>query len=130
MLETNVSILSDKLKWSRKKSTIIAATYVILVGALVSLGFGPLDFVTILGLGLLDFFDFISNSVLMPIVALLTCISIGFFIKPQVIYDEVELNGEFKEKKFYTVMLKWIAPICLVLILLFAVSEAMGWIKV
>lgn len=130
LLETNVSILSDKLKWSRKKSTIIAATYVILVGALVSLGFGPLDFVTILGLGLLDFFDFISNSVLMPIVALLTCISIGFFIKPQVIYDEVELNGEFKEKKFYTVMLKWIAPICLVLILLFAVSEAMGWIKV
>lgn len=130
LLETNVSILSDKLKWSRKKSTIIAATYVILVGALVSLGFGPLDFVTILGLGLLDFFDFISNSVLMPIVALLTCISIGFFIKPQVIYDEVELNGEFKEKKFYTIMLKWIAPICLVLILLFAVSEAMGWIKV
>ena len=130
LLETNVSILCDKLNWSRKKSTLIAAVYVLIVGSLVSLGFGPLDFVTILGLGLLDFFDFISNSVLMPIVALLTCISIGFFIKPQVIYDEVELNGEFKEKKFYTIMLKWISPICLVLILLFAVSEAMGWIKV
>ena len=130
LLETNVSILCDKLNWSRKKSTLIAAIYVLVIGSLVSLGFGPLDFVTILGLGLLDFFDFISNSVLMPIVALLTCVSIGFFIKPQVIYDEVELNGEFKEKKFYTVMLKWISPICLVLILLFAVSEAMGWIKV
>lgn len=33
-------------------------------------------------------------------------------------------------KKFYTVMLKWIAPICLIMILIFAVSEAMGWIKV
>lgn len=130
LLETNVSILCDKLNWSRKKSTLITVAYVLIVGSLVSLGFGPLDFVTILGLGLLDFFDFISNSVLMPIVALLTCVSIGFFIKPQVIYDEVELNGEFKEKKFYTVMLKWISPICLVLILLFAVSEAMGWIKV
>ena len=67
-----------------------------------SLGFfGPLDFVQIIGLGLLDFFDFLSNSVLMPIVAILTCISIGFFIKPKAVYDEVELNGPFKMKKSF-----------------------------
>lgn len=131
LLETNVSILCDKFGMTRKKSTLFATAYVLVVGGLVSLGFGPLSFIKILGLGLLDFFDFISNSVLMPIVALLTCISIGFFIKPQVIYDEVEYGGKtFKEKKFYTVMLKWFAPICLILILIFAVSEAMGWIKV
>lgn len=131
LLETNVSIISDKFGLDRKKSTVIATIYILVVGGLVSLGFGPLSFIKILGLGLLDFFDFISNSVLMPIVALLTCISIGFFIKPQVIYDEVEYGGRtFKEKKFYTVMLKWFAPICLILILFFAVSEAMGWIKV
>lgn len=131
LLETNVSILCDKFGMNRKKSTLVATAYVLVVGGLVSLGFGPLNFIKILGLGLLDFFDFISNSVLMPIVALLTCISIGFFIKPQVIYDEVEYGGKiFKEKKFYTVMLKWFAPICLILILIFAVSEAMGWIKV
>ena len=130
LLETNVSILCDKLHWGRKKATIVATTFILVVGAFVSLGFGPLSFVQIIGLGLLDFFDFLSNSVLMPVVAFLTCVSIGFFIKPQVIYDEVERNGEFKEKKFYTVMLKYIAPICLVLILIFAVSEAMGWIKV
>lgn len=130
LLETNVSIICDKLHWGRKKATIVTTIYILVVGAVVSLGFGPLNFIKILGLGLLDFFDFLSNSVLMPITAILTCISIGFFIKPQVIYDEVERNGEFKEKKFYTVMLKWVAPICLMLILLFAVSEAMGWIKV
>ncbi len=131
LLETNVSIICDKLNWKRKKSTIIVSIYVIIMGAIISLGFGPLSFVKIIGMGLLDFFDFISNSVLMPIVALLTCISIGFFVKPQAIYDEVELNGhKFREKKFYTVMLKWGAPICLILILIFAVSEAMGWIKV
>ena len=130
LLETNVSIVCDKLHWSRKKATILVTIYVLLIGSMVSLGFGPLSFIKIIGLGLLDFFDFISNSVLMPIVALLTCISIGFFIKPQVICDEVELNKPFKEKKFYIIMLKYGAPICLVLILLFAVSEAMGWIKV
>ena len=130
LMETNVSILNDKLKWGRRKTTIIVTIYVLIVGAVVSLGFGPLSFLQIIGMGLLDFFDFLSNSVLMPIVAILTCISIGYFIKPQVIYDEIEVNGKFKMKKFYTVILKWIAPICLVLILLFAVSEALGWIKV
>ncbi|MBD5491957.1 MAG: sodium-dependent transporter [Lachnospiraceae bacterium] len=130
LMETNVSILNDKLKWGRRKTTIIVTAYVLILGSVVSLGFGPLDFIQIIGMGLLDFFDFISNSVLMPVVAILTCISIGYFIKPQVIYDEIEINGKFKMKKFYTVILKWIAPICLVLILLFAVSEALGWIKV
>ncbi len=130
LLETNVSILCDKLHWSRKKATILVTAYILIMGSIISLGFGPFDFIQILGLGLLDFFDFISNSVLMPIVAILTCISIGFFIKPQVIYEEVELNEPFKEKKFYTFMLKWGAPVCLIMILIFAVSEAMGWIKV
>lgn len=130
LLETNVSIVCDKLHWSRKKATIIVTVYILIVGSIVSLGFGPLSFVKLIGMGLLDFCDFLSNSVLMPIVALLTCISIGYFIKPQAICDEVELNKPFKEKKFYIVMLKYGAPICLVLILIFAVSEAMGWIKV
>lgn len=130
LLETCVSIICDKLHWNRKKATIACSIYILIVGAIVSLGFGPLSFVQILGLGLLDFFDFLSNSVLMPIVAALTCICIGFFVKPKAIFDEVELNGPFKEKKFYTVILKWIAPICLVLILIFSVSEALGWIKV
>lgn len=130
LMETAVSILRDKFGWERKKATLLVTLYVLILGAVVSLGFGPLSFIQIIGLGLLDFFDFISNSVLMPIVAILTCVSIGHFIGPKVIEDEVEINGPFKIKKFYRIMLKWVAPIFLVLILIFAVSEAMGWIVV
>lgn len=130
LMETNVSIVRDKFGWSRKKSTLIITLYVLILGFIVSLGFGPLSFIKIIGLGLLDFFDFLSNSVLMPIVAILTCVCIGHFIGSKTVEDEVEINGPFKVKKFYRIMLKWIAPICLVLILIFAVSEAMGWIKV
>ncbi|HIX28519.1 MAG TPA: sodium-dependent transporter [Candidatus Blautia stercoravium] len=130
LMETNVSIVRDKFGWSRKKSTIVITLYVLILGSIVSLGFGPLSFIKIIGLGLLDFFDFLSNSVLMPIVAILTCVCIGHFIGSKTVEDEVEINGPFTVKKFYRVMLKWIAPICLVLILIFAVSEAMGWIKV
>lgn len=130
LMETNVSIVRDKFGWSRKKSTLIITLYVLILGSIVSLGFGPLSFIKIIGLGLLEFFDFLSNSVLMPIVAILTCVCIGHFIGSKTVEDEVEINGPFKVKKFYRIMLKWIAPICLVLILIFAVSEAMGWIKV
>lgn len=130
LMETNVSIVRDKFGWSRKKSTLIITLYVLILGSIVSLGFGPLSFIKIIGLGLLDFFDFLSNSVLMPIVAILTCVCIGHFIGSKTVEDEVEINGPFKVKKFYRIMLKWIAPICLVLILIFAVSEAMDWIKV
>lgn len=131
LLETNVSIICDKLHWSRKKSTVVATLYCLIVGGLISLGYGPLSFIKIIGMSLLDFFDFISNSVLMPIVAMLTCIFIGYIVKPKTIIDEVELGGKtFKEKKFYVVMLKYVAPVCLLLILLFAVSEALGLIKV
>ena len=130
LMETAVSILRDKTGWGRKKSTILITIYVLILGTIVSLGFGPLSFIQLLGLGLLDFFDFISNSVLMPIVAILTCICVGHFIGPKVIEDEVELNGPFKIKKFYRIMLKWVAPIFLALILIFAISETMGWIVV
>ena len=104
--------------------------FLIAVGIPVSLGFGVWSFIAPLGMSLLDFFDFISNSVLMPIVAFLTCIFVGFVIKPKAIVEEVELNGSFKVKRFYSVIIKYIAPVCLVAILIFAVMEALGLIKV
>ena len=67
---------------------------------------------------------------MMQIVAIISCLFVGFVIKPKVIIDEVEVNGPFKMKKFYTIIIKYIAPICLVAILIFAVMEAMGMITV
>lgn len=130
LLETNVSIVCDKWHLNRKKATIWVTIYLLVVGSFVSLGFGPLSFIKVLGMGLLDLFDFVSNSVMMPIAAFLTCIFVGFIVKPNFIYEEVERTGKFPEKKFFTIILKWIAPVCLILILIFAVSEAFGWIKV
>ena len=75
-----------------------------------SLGFGAWSNITILGFDFLDFFDFISNSVLMPIAAFLTCIFVGYIIKPKEIIDEVESSGEFKRKPLFLVMVKYIAP--------------------
>ena len=75
---------------------------------------------------ILDFFDFLSNSVLMPIVAFLTCIFVGYVIGVKSIADEVGLNGKFKLKKLFNVMIKYIAPLCLVSILVSSVLDGLG----
>ena len=84
---------------------------------------GILSGIKILGKSFLDFFDFISNNILMPMVALITCILVGYVVKTKVVSDEVELNGKFKGKKLYEIVVKYIAPICIVAILVFSVLD-------
>lgn len=130
LTETLVSIVVDKFKFSRKKACGVVYAWLLVLGIPVSLGFGIWSFIKPLGMSLLDFFDFTSNSVLMPIAAIGTCIFVGYVIKPRALIEEVEVNGKFKMKKFYSVMIKYIAPVCLVAILIFAVMEALGMITV
>ena len=78
----------------------------------------------------LTFFDFLSNSVLMPITAFFTCIFVGYFLKPQALIEEVELTGKFKRKALFSFIIKYVAPIYIILILGFSVLEGMGKITV
>lgn len=127
LMETIVSILRDKLGWTRKGTCVFVTILALVMGVPSSLGFGPLSFISWMGMSVLDIMDFISNSVLMPIVAFFTCIFIGFVIKPSTIADEVKVtDGTFKGEKLFAVMIKWIAPIFLVLILLSSVASALG----
>lgn len=127
LMETIVSILMDLFHWTRRKTSILVFVYCLLMGIPSSLGFGIWDFIQPLGMSILDAWDFISNSILMPIVALLTCFFVGFVIKPQTIIDEACVEGAaFKGKKLFTVIIKWVAPIILVAILISSILNALG----
>lgn len=126
VMEAIVSGISDAYNVKRKKATLIVYVYVLILGIICSLGFGVLNNVTIFGFDILDFLDFISNSILMPIVGMLTCFVVGFIIKPDMIISEVELNGPFKMKKFYSIMVKWIAPLFILAILISSILDALG----
>lgn len=130
LMETVVSIFQDKWKLSRRGALLTVLGVSIAFGLLSSLGYGPLSEVRILGFQFLDFFDFISNSVLMPIVALLTCIFVGYVIKPKTLTDEVELSGKFPRKPLFVAVIRYIAPICIVLILISSVLDAFGIVKI
>ena len=130
LMETIVSIFQDKFHWRRRNTCIFVAVLALVMGIPSSLGFGTLSFITWAGMTILDIMDFVSNSVMMPIVAFFTCVSVGFFVKPKTIADEVKVtDGRFVGEKLFTVMIKWITPVFLVLILLSSVANAMGWFK-
>lgn len=127
LMETIVSIIREKFDISRVKLCLLILVLSILLGVPSSLGFGVWSFIAPLGMSLLDFFDFISNNILMPIVALLTCIFIGYIIKPKAIIDEVMLSSSnFKGQKLYSITIKYIAPIFILLILISSILNALG----
>ena len=120
VLEAIVSSVIDKFAISRQKAAVIVAIATFFLGIPSALGFGVLSGVKPLGMDFLTFFDYLSNSVLMPIVALCTCILFGWVIGTKVIEDEVTKNGEdFSRRGIFRVMIKYVAPVCLIVILIF-----------
>lgn len=126
LMETVVSIFMDKFKLTRAKTCILVLIFISVLAVPSSLGFGVWSGASINGMTILDMCDFASNSVLMPIVALLTCIFVGFILKPQPIIGEITLNSVFKREKMYKVFIKYIAPILVLFILISSVMDGLG----
>lgn len=127
LMETVVSIFTDRFGKSRRVITVLVTVYTILMAIPSSLGFGIWSGISFQGMSILDFFDFLSNSILMPIVAFLTCVFVGYTVKPKTITDEVESSTKrFKSKKFYVIMIKYISPVLVLLILISSVLNALG----
>lgn len=127
IMEAIVSGLVDKFHFSRKKSAAMVTAYGLLGGTVVCLGYNLFYFELKLPNGsvgqLLDLLDYISNNCLMPLVALLTCILIGWVVKPKTVIDEVTHGGyPFRRKRLYIVMITVVAPILLFLLLLQSVG--------
>lgn len=130
ILEAIVSGIIDEFRIKRVIATLLVAVYGAALGTVCSFGFGIWSNVKIIGFDILDFLDFISNNVFLPLVGMLTCIMVGFIIKPKSIIDEVETNGPFKSKGFYSLMVKWIAPIFIFVILISGILQSFGILKI
>ena len=123
VMEAIVSGLMDKFHLTRKKSAVITTVYAFVGMLVVCFGYNIWYFELKLPNGataqILDVMDYLSNNIFMPLVAILSCILIGWVVKPKTVIDEVTRNGEkFGRKKLYIVMVKFVAPILLALLLL------------
>lgn len=130
LTESAVSTFEDELGWRRKKATVIVGIIMIALGTLSSLGYGPLANVTLIGMQFLDFFDFLTNSVMMPLAALATCLLVSRVVGTQKIEDEVTDGGKpFRRKKIFQFMIKYLCPIFAIIILISSIANAFGWIS-
>ncbi len=123
IMEAVVSSLIDRFNWSRTKATIVELIITILAGLAVCFGYNRWYFEVKLPNGLtaqiLDIMDYISNNVLMPVVAIGTCILIGWILKPKTVIEEATKNGEkFGRETLYTIMIKYVTPVLLLVLLL------------
>jgi NSS family neurotransmitter:Na+ symporter len=123
IMEALVSSFMDKFHMNRKKATLANALIALVVGIIVCMGYTAFyfeaSFGTVVAGQILDVLDYISNSVLMPVVAIATCILVGWVIKPKAIIEEVTLGGvKFGREKLYVVMVKFVTPVMLAMLLL------------
>ncbi len=130
LMETCVSTLQERTKWSRKKACLFMAGEIMVLGIPCSLGFGIWDFIQPLGMSILDFFDFITNSVMMPIAAFFICILVIKAVGLDRISEEVRLSSAFKREKAYRFLIRGLVPAGLIVILVSSVLNAFGIITI
>ena len=129
LTESAVSTFEDELGWDRTRSTVLIGAIMVALGSLSALGYGPLAGVTVFGMQFLDFFDFLTNSVMMPIAAIATCLLVSRVIGVEQIAQEVEQDGQrFRRKPVFNFMIRWLCPIFAAIILASSVANALGWI--
>lgn len=123
VLESIVANCMEIFHSGRKKTVLILSAIYLVMSAVIALGYSIFYFEVQLPNGstgqLLDIMDYISNSVMMPFIALLSTILIGWIKTPDYIIDEMERNGEkFRRKKMYIIMMRYVAPVMMFVLFL------------
>ncbi len=127
IMETIVANCMSMFKAPRKKVALVIAIIFSVLSIIICMGYNVFYFELTLPNGtvgqLLDVMDYISNYLLMPIISILTCILIGWVLGPGWVIDEMESSGhKFGRKKLYTALIKYIAPVILIILLIKAIG--------
>lgn len=123
VLESITANCMEIFHTSRKKTVLVLSVIYLAASAVITLGYSVFYVEVMLPNGsvgqLLDIMDYVSNSVMMPFIALLSTILIGWIKTPDYVIGEMERNGEhFRRKSVYRVMIRYIAPVMMLILFL------------
>lgn len=120
LLEVVAAYFIDNFHWSRKKATIIMASLMAFIGIFASLSMGPLSNVLIGGMSIFEALEFLTDKLLMPISGMLMCVFVGHVWGTDALMQELVIGSPsaIKLKKVLSVILKYIAPILILVILI------------
>ena len=130
LFETSTATISEQLKLNRTLSSVIVLVVSLLLGTASVFGYGIWDYVKIFGMQILDFFDFLTNSLMMPISAFFICMLVTKVIGFDGIAKEVRLSSQFRRQPMYYAVTKYIAPFFLMIILASSIASTLGLITI
>lgn len=116
IMETLVANCMELFRQPRERMSLLIGVIAAVAAAVICLGYNVFYMELPLPNGqtaqLLDLMDYISNSFLMPFISFLTCIFVGWVMKPQWIIEEMEYGGcRFGRKRLYAFMVRYVAPV-------------------
>ena len=123
VLESITANVMEIFHIARKKAVLILTVIYLAASGVIALGYSAFYLEIPLPNGsvgqLLDLMDYISNSVMMPFIALLSTLLIGWIVTPDYVIDEIQRGGRnFRRKKLYRVMIRYIAPVMMLVLFL------------
>jgi len=122
LIESIVAVLCENGKMKRITACVIVFGIIFVLGTLSSLGFGVLSGFSFnfqgQACGILDLFDILANNVLMPIIAIITCIFAGWCIDKNTIPTELGINNSKIKTNYFRIMIKYVAPVFILAILI------------
>ena len=130
LAEAVCATFEDELRWSRPKAAALVSVIMAALGTLSCLGFNALSGLTPLGMDILSFFDFLTNSVMMPVAAAATCLLVLRVVGLRTVEDEIALSSAFKRRGVYRFVIRYLAIALLAVILVSSILDAMGLISI
>lgn len=130
LVESIVAVLCEEDKMKRGPACAIVFSVILILGSLSSLGFGVLSGVSIAGNSILDMFDLLSNNILLPIVGIMTCVIVGWFVDKKIIPKEIGIDKNKTLRTAFNVITKYIAPIVVFLVLVTGLLDMFGVLSI
>ncbi|HAL18951.1 MAG TPA: sodium-dependent transporter, partial [Spirochaetaceae bacterium] len=130
LFETCISTVGDETRLSRRKSIAAVCLITLALGTMSAFGYGIWDKVRIAGMQFLDFFDFLSNSIMLPIASLFTVVLILAHVGVDRIKGEVLSSSPFKSKRLYDLVIRFVAPPVIAIVLVSSILDAFGVLKI
>lgn len=118
LLEVVVAYLMDQRGWERKKSVYAAGGVMAILSVLSSLSMGVMSGFTVLGVGIFDFFDILTDKIFLAIGGMLLAIFIGWFVKREDLEDELTNGGTIKFGLFnaWYALMKYVIPLAVLVV--------------
>ena len=132
LIESIVAFLTEHYGWDRKPVTIILCIILFLLGCMYTCTQAalPINGVWFDGTNgvtfpsFCDFMEYLTDRIMIPVCALGCCIFVGWVWKPEKVIEEVEACGtKFKLAGIYKVLIKYVAPIAILVILILSFTS-------